>query len=116
MTVTVTINGTALNPQPAETSWESVVTGSKLNGTDALGGYMLHTLKAPVDRGGTASWNWGSYDNTVLSTIVTHAPFDTMHGTAVTYNAGVVSRQIKTTASQPGNIVTGVEMELLIVV
>lgn len=116
MTVTVAINGVTLNPQPAETSWTTVVVGNKLNGTNALNGYMLHTLKAPIDRGGTANWNWGNFDNTVLTSITTHAPFDTMRGTAVTYNAGVVSKQIITIEAQLGGIVAGVEMELLVVV
>jgi len=116
MTVTIAINGVTLNPQPAETSWERAIINEKLDGTDSVGAYWLHTLKAPVDRGGTASWNWSTYSNSVLTSITTHAPFDTMRGTAVTYSSGVVSKAIKSQNAPPGGLVRGVELSLLVVV
>ena len=116
MTVTVQINGTTLNPQPADTRWDTMTVGGKLDGTDTTGAYLVHILSAPVDNGGTANWNWTDYDNTVLTSIATHAPFDTMRDTATTYNSGVVSKPIKTIRTEPGGIVTGVEMRVLVVV
>lgn len=114
MSVTVKINGTTLIPQPAETVWEFATLGQKMNGTDGLGAYMLHTLKAPVHVGGTS--NWDDYDNTVLTSIVTHAPGDTMRGTEITYSSGVVSRPLRAQSAPPGGLVQGVELEILVVV
>ena len=117
MTVTVLINGGTLVPQPSDTSWELISTGEKLDGTEAIGAYWLHTLRAPVFRGGgTASYNWGSYDNIALTSITTHAPGDTMRGTAVTYNSGVVSKPIKSLTAPPGGLVHNVELKILVVV
>lgn len=116
MTVSVLINGVTLNPQPAETTWERAVTGEKLDGTDGLGAYWIHTLKAPVDRGGTANYNWANYANLVLASITTHAPFDTMRGTAVTYSAGVVSKAIVSQNAPPGGLVRDVELKVLVVI
>ena len=112
----VQINSVTLNPQPRETSWETEVTGGKLNGTDATGASLVHVLKAPVDKGGTANWNWDDYDNTVLTSIQTHAPFDTMQGTAVTYSSSVVSKPILRHKGELGGIVADVEMRIMIVV
>lgn len=115
MAVTVSINGVTLNPQPADVNWSTEVIDGKLNGTEAVGAYMVATLKAPVDNGGTANWNWGTYDNLVLSSIVLPPPYSTMRDTGVTYNSGVVSRAIRKIESPPGGLVHGVEMEVLII-
>lgn len=115
MTVTVAINGVTLNPQPSDVSWEISTTGQKLDGTDAIGAYMVATLKFPIDRGGTANWNIGTYDNAVLSSIVLPPPFSTMRDTGTTYNSGVVSKPIKRIESPPGGIIRGVELEVLII-
>ena len=116
MTVEIQLNGTALNPQPMDTRWDTATVGSKLDGTDTTGAYKVHILTAPVGNGGTANWNWSTYENTSLTSIQTHAPFDTPRGTAVTYNSGVVSKPIRTIRTQPGDQVTGVEMRILVVV
>lgn len=116
MTVTVAINGTTLNPQPSSIDWVTDVIDQKLNGTDATGAYQLVTLKAPLDRGGTANFNWNNFDSTVLTSIVLPAPFDTMRGTAVTYSAGVVSRAIKSVSAPPGGLIRDVSMEILVIV
>lgn len=116
MTVTVSINGTTLNPQPAEVDWTTNTIEGKLDGTEATGAYMVATLKAPVRSGGTANWNWGNYDNLVLSSIVLPAPFSTQRDTGVTYSSGVVSRAIKQMQAPPGGLVRGVEMEVMVVV
>lgn len=116
MAVTIQINGTTLNPQPKDTSWESEIVGGKLDGTNAKGAYLIHTLKAPPFRGGTANFNWDSFDDTVLTSIQTHPPGQTMKtGTATTYNSGVVARSLKFRA-EPGDIISGVELEIAIVV
>ena len=115
MTVTVAINGVTLNPQPADVVWDSPITGGKLDGTDALGAYETVTLKAPVDRWGTANWNWSTYSNLVLTSIVLPARFDTMRGTGVTYSSGVGSRRIKHIANPVGGLVRDVELEILVI-
>lgn len=115
MSVTIQINSTTLIPQPGETSWEQVAMGEKLDGTNGLGAYWVHTLKAPVFSGGTASFNWDSFDNSVLTSIRTHAPGDTMRGTAVTYSSGVVSKPIMTLTAPPGGLVREVELRISVI-
>lgn len=116
MAVTVTINGGTLNPQPAAVNWERVQVGEKLDGTEAGGAYHLVTLVAPVDSGGTANWNWSSYENAVLTSIVLPAPFSTMRDSGTTYSSGVVSKRIKRISNPPGGLVREVEMQVLVVV
>ena len=116
MAVTVQINGTALNPQPRETVWNVEIIGQKLNGTEEAGAYQVLTLRAPVSTGGTANWNWGDFDNTVLTSVTAPAPFDTMKGTAVTYSSGAIARAIRSNAAPPGGLVRGVEMDILVIV
>lgn len=116
MTVEIQLNGTALTPQPRETIWNTNIIGGKLNGTEEAGAYQILTLRAPVGSGGTANWNWGDLDNTVLTSIQCHAPYDTMKGSAVTYSSGVVSRAIRTVSTPPGGLVRGVEMDILIII
>jgi hypothetical protein len=115
MTVTVQINGTTLNPQPSETAWEESVTGGKLDGTDALGAYSVLTLRAPVESGGTANWNWSDFENQVLTSITVPDRLETMRGTGTTYSSGVVSKKITKTNAPPGGLVRGVEMRVLVV-
>lgn len=116
MTVSVAINGVALNPQPAEVNWSTEVIDGKLDGRDAIGAYMIATLVAPVDSGGTANWNWGTYDNTVLTSVTLPAPFSTMRDSGTTYSSGVVSKPIKSVQAPPGGLVRGVEMDILVIV
>ena len=104
MTVTVSINGTTLVPQPRDVKWEPKAIGGKLDGTDALGSYDMLTLEAPPARGGTATFNWDDFENTVLTSIVAPAKGETMtSGSGTTYNSGVVSKPI-TVTSKPGDI------------
>ena len=115
MSVTVSCNGVALNPQPADVIWDTNIIEQKLNGTDGMGAYEKVTLRFPVDRGGTAFWNLSSYENSVLTSIVLPARFDTMRGTGVTYSSGVVSRRIKHIANPVGGLVRDVELEVLVI-
>jgi hypothetical protein len=104
MTVTVAINGTTLVPQPRDVKWEPSPVGTKLDGTNALGAYDVLTMTAPPARGGTANFNWDSFENSVLTSIVAPARGETMSsGSGTTYNSGVVSGPI-TVASKPGDI------------
>lgn len=114
MAVTIQLNSVALIPQPSETSWETESTGGKLDGTDSTGAYQVHVLKAPVHRGAVS--NWATYDNQVLTSIQTHAPGDTMRGTAVVYSSGVVSKPIKQFNSPPGGLVRDVELRIMVIV
>lgn len=115
MSVSVQINGVVLNPQPADVLWDSPTQGGKLDGTDSLGAYEKVTLKFPVDRGGTANWNLSTYENSVLTSIVLPARFDTMRGTGVTYSSGVVSKRIKHIANPVGGLIKEVELEVLVI-
>lgn len=117
MAVTIQINGTTLDPQPQMTSWSPMTVATKLNGTESLGGYKLHTLTAPPDYGGTAYWNWSSFENAVLTSIQTHSPLtDMVNGSATTYNSGVVSKPIRQIETTPGGIVRSVILEILVIV
>lgn len=116
MSVTVAINGVTLNPQPASVDWESNVIGGKLDGTDALGAYETAILRAPVDRGGTVNWNWGTYESSVLSSIVLPPRFSTMRDSGTTYSSGVVSSRITSIDGPPGGLVRGVEMRVRVVI
>jgi len=116
MAVTVQINGATLNPQPASVDWESNIIGGLLSGIDALGAYETVILRAPVDQGGTANWNWASYENQVLTSITIPARFSTMRDTGTTYSSGVVSSRISRIDAPPGGLVRGVEMRVRVVV
>lgn len=115
MAVTVQINGVTLNPQPAEVNWSSEIVGDYLDGSQAVGAYETVTLVAPVDSGGTANWNWGNYENMVLTSITIPARFETMRGSGTTYSDGVISKRIKSTNAPPGGLVRGVEMEVRVI-
>ena len=115
MTVTVAINGVTLNPQPAEINWQTPVMGEKLDGTEATGAYETVTLRAPVDHGGTVNWNWSTYENTALTSIVLPARFSTMRDTGTTYSSGVVSKRIKRIAAPPGGLVREVELQVSVI-
>lgn len=115
MTVTVSINGTALNPQPRNVIWKPATVGGKLDGTMGLGAYDELTLTAPPARGGTAAFNWDDFENTVLTSIVAPAKGETMQsGSGTTYNSGVVSGPI-TVDGRPGDIQT-TEMTVWVVI
>lgn len=116
MSVSVAINGTALNPQPASVDWETTITGGKLDGTDATGASRTAVLRAPVFQGGTVNFNWDSFANSVLTSIVLPAPGDTQQGTGVTYSSGVVAKEITSYEAPPGGLVRGVEMRVMVVV
>lgn len=117
MAVVVAINGVTLNPQPAEVNWETPIIGDdKLDGTEATGAYETVTLRAPVDNGGTANWNWSTYENQVLTSIVLPARFSTMRDTGTTYSSGVVSKRIKSISAPPGGLVRGVELTVSVII
>jgi hypothetical protein len=114
--VSVAINGNVLNPQPADVDWEVNIIEQKLNGTDGSGAYQVVTLRAPVDRGTLSNWNWGTYANSVLSSIVLPPPYSTMRDTGTTYSSGVVSRAIRKIENPPGGLIRGVELQILVIV
>ena len=116
MSVTVSCNGVALNPQPADVDWESNIIDEKLDGTDATGAYQSVILRFPVDRGGTANWNLATYENQTLTSIVLPPRFSTMRDTGTTYSSGVVSKRIASIKSPPGGLVRGVELQILVIV
>jgi hypothetical protein len=117
MTVSVQINGTALFPQPAAVMWESAIIAGKLDGSEAIGIYEAVTLTAPVETGGTAQWNWSTFENQVLTSIVLPERFETMlEASGTTYNSGVVARRIKRQEGPPGGLVRGVELQVLVAV
>jgi len=115
MAVEIQINGTALNPQPREANWESITQGGKVNGTDALGAYSVLVLRSPPARGGTANFNWTSFENSSLTSIQAFPKGQSMKtGTATTYSAGVVTSPIAV-RMQPGDIIQS-ELTVRIVV
>jgi hypothetical protein len=117
MAGTVLINGTALNPQPRDISWQSSIIKGKLDATDALGAAYIVTLTSPNSRGGTASWNWSTFENTVLTSVVIPARGVTLRdSTYTTYNSGVTSKQIRTVASVPGDVLPPISLEIVVVV
>ena len=117
MTVEIQLNGTALSPQPAEVNWSTEIIQQKLNGVDATGAYQIVTLRAPVETGGTANWNWASLENQELTSVQLPRPYTTMRQSdAVTYNSGVVTRKIQAINAPPGGLVRDVEMQVLVVI
>jgi hypothetical protein len=117
MAVSVEINGTALNPQPRSATWDLAGEGGKLNGTDHLGAYDIMVLRSPPSRGGTANWNWSTFENQVLTSIKTVPRGQTLKsGTAATYSAGVVSKPIMSIVSPPGDTIEAVEFRVLVIV
>lgn len=111
---TIKINGTALQPQPAHDVWEENVPGGKLNGTDELGAYKIFRMTAPTLAGQV--FNWQTFENQVLASLQTYAPGDLPTGADVVYSSGVVSRKIKTLESPLDRTVTGVELEIAVIV
>lgn len=117
MAVTLSINGTALNPQPQTARWAYQSTGGKLDGTDHLGAYDVLILTSPPARGGTANWNWNSFENQTLTSIVAPARGQTMKdGSGTTYNSGVVGKPIMEVRDVPGGVLESVEFRVLVVV
>ena len=116
MAVSIQMNGTALVPQPQETTWEPFTAGEALDGTEARGSYYTHVLRAPVSRGGAANFNWASFENVVLTSITTHPPGQTMkNGTETLYNSGAVTKTLSY-ETPPGDILRNVEFRVLVVV
>lgn len=116
MTVNVQINGTALNPQPRVATWELSSAGGKLDGTDHLGAYDVLVLQSPPSRGGTANWNWTSFENQTLTSVVAMPRGQTLKsGTETTYSSGVVGKPITPIASPPGDIIEAVEFRVLVI-
>lgn len=111
----VQINGTALNPEPKVKVHSVAASGGKLDGTDALGAYDIIELTAGLTRGGTANFNWTDFENSVLTSIAIPAKNDTLSGSNVTYNSGVVSRSIST-SSKVGDLIDRVSMVIRVVI
>jgi hypothetical protein len=116
---TIQINGVDLAPQPAEATWETEIIksdqgGGLLNGTEAVGAYKIFRVRAPVLAG--QSFNWDSYDNQVLTSLQAFAPGELPTSANVVYSSGVVSRKITTYRSPVERTITGIEMEILVVV
>ena len=113
--MTITINGTALNPQPRAKVISSNSQGGKLDGTDALGAYAIIELTSTVARGGTANFNWDSFENSVLTSIALPAKTATLQDANTTYSSGVVASSISV-QSRPGNILEQVSMTIRAIV
>lgn len=111
---TIAINGTDLLPQPAQARWEDTIIDGKLAGTEALGAYKTFRIQAPILAGQT--FNWDTFENQVLTSLQAFAPADRPSGSNVIYNSGVVSRKIKTYQSPEDRTVTGIELEISVIV
>lgn len=117
MTVSIQINGTDLDPQPATVTWLPNDGGGKLSGVRHLGAYELLELVCVPTPGGSSNFNWLDYENQVLTSIRAYAPGDDgQTGTPVTYNSGVVSQPIEKIESGPGGILRGVKMVVAVVI
>ena len=110
----IAINGIELEPQPAITSWEDVITNSNLDGTDGLGAYKLFRMQAPNLAGQT--FNWDDFENQVLLSLQAYAPNDLYTGADVLYTSGVVSRKIAKYESPVNNSIVNVELLLQVIV
>lgn len=112
----VIIDGSTLVPQPANINWQATVIKGKVNGTEAVGSAYIVTLTAPNSRGGTANWNWSSFENQVLTSIVIPARGQTLQNASfTTYNTKVVGKAIRQVRSVPGNILTPAQFDVLVV-
>lgn len=111
---TIKINGVTLSPQPAAARWEENAVAGKLDGTDELGAYKIFRIRAPLLAG--QSFNWQTWENQVLTSLQAYAPGDGPAGADVVYSSGVVSRKIKALDMPPDRTVTGVELEIAVVV
>jgi len=111
---TIAINGTILQPQPANDAWEDAVVDTVLDGTEAIGAYKIFRMQAPNLAG--QAFNWDTFENQVLTSLQTYAPGDLPTGTDVVYNSGVVAKKISRYQSPLDRSVTGVELVLLVVV
>lgn len=113
----IQINGSALTPQPRDVVWDRVLVGNKLDGTQSVGSYRTLVLRSPTARGTSASFNWLNFENAVQSSIDVQAPGESgVSGSTVNYSSGVIVRAIKTISGEPGDVLTGVEMEVLVIV
>jgi hypothetical protein len=113
----VTINGTALLPQPRNATWRTTVLGGAVNGTDAIGAAYIVTLLSPSARGGTASFNWASFENQTLTSITVPTRSESLKASSfTTYNATVVSRSIRQIRSVLGDIIESIELDIQVVV
>lgn len=113
----VTINGTALVPQPRSIRWQPATLGGVVNGTDALGAAYTVTLTSPPMRGGTANFNWTSFENATLTSITIPTRPETLKASSfTTYNSTVVSKPVRQVSSVPGNLLEGVSIDVLVVV
>ena len=109
----IAINGIELEPQPAVTSWEDIITNSNLNGTDGLGAYKLFRMQAPALAG--QDFNWDDFENQVLTSLQTYPPNGLYTDADVIYTAGIVSRKIAKYESPIDNSVINVELVLQVI-
>jgi hypothetical protein len=110
---TIAINGTTLQPQPADSTWEDSVTGGNLNGTDSLGAYKLLRLISPSLAG--QAYNWNLFDNQDLISVQAYDPEDLPTGANVVFSAGAVSRKITRYESPLDNSINGVELIIQVI-
>lgn len=111
---TIKINGTTLQPQPANDGWQTDIAGQVLNGTQAVGSYQMFRMQAPALAG--QSFNWDQFENQVLTSLQAYAPGDLPTGADVIYNSGVVSQKIAQYQSPLDRSVTGIELVLLVII
>lgn len=110
----IMINGIILKPQPTNREWQVDITGQKLNGTQETGAYQRLIISSPKRNG--QYFNWKDFENQVLDSITVFAPGDTPEDDYVTYSTGVVSKKIASYQIPEDQTVTGVSMEIMIIV
>lgn len=111
---TIAINGTTLQPQPMDDSWEDAIISGKLNGTDEIGAYKIFRMRCPALGG--QDFNWDLFENQVLSSLTAYAPGELPTSANVTYTDGVISRKISRYNSPLDRSVTGVELVIQVIV
>lgn len=111
---TVKLNGTKLLPQPANDAWEEGLLGQRLNGTDEVGAYRVFRMKAPALAG--QAFNWKQFENQELQSLQAYEVGGLPTGDDVVYTGGVVARKIARWESPLDRSVTGVELEVLVLI
>jgi hypothetical protein len=111
---TIKINGTELQPQPAQDIWEDTVIDQVLDGTDAVGALKAFVIEAPVLAGQV--FNWRQFENQILASLQTYAPGDLPTGADVIYSDYVASGKISRYRMPVDQTVTGVTMRILVAV
>lgn len=109
----VLINGIVLKPQPTNREWSIPIVSGKLNGTQETAAYYVMTLQAPKMNG--QYFNWRDFENTVLNSFTIFAPGESPESLYTTYQ-NAVARKIQSFQSPEDQTVTGISMEVMVIV